>query len=1197
MEPVTALSVAGVAVQFAVLAAKITTRLLQFISDAEDGPFSVQKYRDQLNHIKGQINLLGITVEKVAEAIRRDPSGYSSEEVFELSEFLGDLMRKCGLLNARLEDYLPDPKWTKTQRAWRALESICYDDEITRIHQMITCSLPYLTTLLVAHMTVSGFVKPSDSPQTRHRPIYQVSRHRVWNFIHRMHIERSLHDQLLNHGRFPSIVVLQGMGGQGKSQLALQYCEQARIDERYSGIFWVDASGSASVIRCLEHISDELRTGEESFVGADARIAHVKRVLGSWVDSWLIVFDNYDNPDEFDLRDYIPMSTKGHVIVTSRSYDTYRLGTIISVGSMDEDEAVALLLEYCNGGNMEKPNRTESYAKMIVKRLGYLPLAIDQAGAYVQAEEIPLEGFLDEYERSAAKVLATTPKIWEYWETKHGGSIDQRVAAKSVITTWELSLSWLRPNTQQGSLKAKLLHILALFHETSISEELFFEYHGSLSSPNEYPDWMSLFLDDQGAWSQVCYSSVMREFRNLSLINSLQKSSSGGDFYIVSLHPLVRDWIKLREGGLPVIEGVSLAALMLAAVVRRGYWERFCLIQYAFPIPIESRRHYLGHVTSWHGEFRKYRLGLKPTPIPIDPKVPWMKTAEQMLGKFLIHWSMMGQAAEVFQWLWDVSDISDETSIPIKFDAGLFLTNCHFLSMREVEAVRVAESALKFWQTQKSFDYNGIKMVRLSSWLLIFALNRDGQSTRAEELVEEELSQLVDQELMSWRHQALLTEKLYSLNSKGPDASERAVDLAKAMVRMTGGGPLGATQRPDLWVCRTWSILLDTLEKYPEADALSAELLEVTCGLHGTSHFLQLLARIYRGRALLNIGKLTESEAILLQCAREVAGSTPRDGVQVMIYDTLGDILFAQDRLKESFDAYKSALVHAKASNRTKDLKRILRSAGLSCLTEDANTTETLFETRYILLEAEDPRNTVEIIVALWDSAAIKVQIGGTGRAQDALQLSNRALQHYGASSCETAKSEERYETEKPPADLEVSLDAMGSELIQTDVPIVFQTDADIGGIFSFDFQLLQALNFLALGDHQTARTLFAQARSAFTISQNASKESTQRFLTWSALFTYRNAMLYKSKETRSYQCWLDFENWARYQIKRVKEPPELLLWFSDCILRRYGGEFDHKKLSSQDVKSAAKTPDSPGPRSRSLSLRNVRSHLSQIKK
>lgn len=114
-------------------------------------------------------------------------------------------------------------------------------------------------------------------------------------------------------GSSPRIAVLQGMGGQGKSQVALEYCYR-RKTTLYSAIYWVDASSEDSTKESFCAISEEIKNPADILHDVKRRVNFVLQRLSSWSIHWLLVFDNYDNPNAFpNIADFMPQNELGAI--------------------------------------------------------------------------------------------------------------------------------------------------------------------------------------------------------------------------------------------------------------------------------------------------------------------------------------------------------------------------------------------------------------------------------------------------------------------------------------------------------------------------------------------------------------------------------------------------------------------------------------------------------------------------------------------------------------------------------------------------------------------------------------------------------------------------------------------------------------------------------------------------------------------
>jgi hypothetical protein len=212
----------------------------------------------------------------------------------------------------------------------------------------------------------------------------------------------------------PSVAVLTGVGGQGKTQLSLEFCHQSVND--FKAIFWIDASSEASTVRGFEKIAAKICETGQSFADSQAKIAFIKDTLRTWTEPWLLVFDNYDLPQVFDVTAFFPASNrvkKNAILVTSRNMSCERLGSCVKIEGLTEEEALELL--YSRSPTTQKTSEDLEEAKKIVKQLGYLALAIDQAAAYISARQMPLSLFKEHYEKRKEFILKHTPdSLWEY---------------------------------------------------------------------------------------------------------------------------------------------------------------------------------------------------------------------------------------------------------------------------------------------------------------------------------------------------------------------------------------------------------------------------------------------------------------------------------------------------------------------------------------------------------------------------------------------------------------------------------------------------------------------------------------------------------------------------------------------------------------------------------------------------------------
>lgn len=146
-----------------------------------------------------------------------------------------------------------------------------------------------------------------------------------------------MHQILYGHSK-RSAVVLHGLGGIGKTQLAVEYI--TRHKEKYTAIFWLNANDEDSLkfsFRDIaQHVLEDQKgkpsTSTLASVDLNGNLDQVVTVVKTWLNlqrntRWLIIYDNYDNPQTpgnldrsaVDIRGFLPRADHGSIIITTRS--------------------------------------------------------------------------------------------------------------------------------------------------------------------------------------------------------------------------------------------------------------------------------------------------------------------------------------------------------------------------------------------------------------------------------------------------------------------------------------------------------------------------------------------------------------------------------------------------------------------------------------------------------------------------------------------------------------------------------------------------------------------------------------------------------------------------------------------------------------------------------------------------------------
>ncbi len=248
------------------------------------------------------------------------------------------------------------------------------------------------------------------------------------------------------------------MGGIGKTQTAVEYAYRHKED--YSPILWVKAESKESLISDFAQLTSRLNLPEKDAQDQQEVVNAVLRWLQQH-DQWLLILDNAD--DLSLASPFIQGLRSGHILFTTRAQAT---GTIsrVEVRELPEQEGAVFLLRraklIAKDTSYETiPRELRTQALAIVNELDSLPLALDQAGAYIEETQSGLPGYLDLYRTHGFDLLKERGLLAP-------GHPDP------VATTWVLSFQKIE---QANPAAAELLRFCAFLHPDAIPEELITE--------------------------------------------------------------------------------------------------------------------------------------------------------------------------------------------------------------------------------------------------------------------------------------------------------------------------------------------------------------------------------------------------------------------------------------------------------------------------------------------------------------------------------------------------------------------------------------------------------------------------------------------------------------------------------------------------------------------------------------------------
>ncbi|KAF2705193.1 hypothetical protein K504DRAFT_388600, partial [Pleomassaria siparia CBS 279.74] len=347
------------------------------------------------------------------------------------------------------------------------------------------------------------------------------------HFVARNEMLEAMHNTL-SHSTNRQAVTLHGLGGMGKTQLAIAYTKAHRHD--HSAIFWLNIKNKASVKQSYSRIAERILQehpsasqlgGIKDDSPLDDKVAAVKRWLEySKNTHWLMVFDNYDNPKTsgntipgaVDISEFLPKAYHGSIIVTTRSSNV-SVGQRIRVGKLKDvrDSLQIVSDSSCRKGVIDDPSAIE-----LVEELDGLPLALATAGAYLNQCSTSIADYLRLYRTSWEKLQRTSPQIKSYEDRK-------------LYSTWQLSLDHVM---QQNRNSAMLLRLWAYFDNQDLWFELLEE--GS----NDGPKWLRQITEDQ-----LSFNETVRVLGDYGLVE-VAKSTIGVEVGPVGygMHSCVHSW-------------------------------------------------------------------------------------------------------------------------------------------------------------------------------------------------------------------------------------------------------------------------------------------------------------------------------------------------------------------------------------------------------------------------------------------------------------------------------------------------------------------------------------------------------------------------------------------------------------------------------------------------------------------------------
>ncbi|POR34399.1 Pfs domain-containing protein [Tolypocladium paradoxum] len=244
-------------------------------------------------------------------------------------------------------------------------------------------------------------------------------------------------------------VTLYGMGGVGKTQIALEYAYRFR--GAYSHMFWIKSETEVELRQSLTSLIEGLGLNQ----GGENEQRDVDRAR-KWLETsdgrWLLVFDNVQQVSI--LRRYWPRGAKGNVIITSQrpSFDEFTTKNI-RIRPLTVEEGGSLILRQMHLDDGDEPTRAK--AEELSEELGGSPLAITHYTGFCVASHMSLVEVLRTFQQRSVSA--------EIWSCNSNTSVMQY--ERTLSTVWDTALSSLNDDARD------LLDMLAFLNPDCIPED------------------------------------------------------------------------------------------------------------------------------------------------------------------------------------------------------------------------------------------------------------------------------------------------------------------------------------------------------------------------------------------------------------------------------------------------------------------------------------------------------------------------------------------------------------------------------------------------------------------------------------------------------------------------------------------------------------------------------------------------------
>ncbi|OCK72799.1 hypothetical protein K432DRAFT_430890, partial [Lepidopterella palustris CBS 459.81] len=284
-------------------------------------------------------------------------------------------------------------------------------------------------------------------PAVRRTSCWSVPLPRNLHFVGRSSQLYELEASLFGDNHCSRVAII-GLGGVGKTQVALELAYRTRDKRPECSVFWVSATNTENVQQAYLEIAQQLRIPRSEDKKEDVRELVQHYLSQESTGQWLLVLDNADDLDMWlkktdssikstRLIDSLPRSDKGSIVFTTRSRKAaskFAQRNLIYVPEMDEEAATLVLRNSL--ANREVLNDGPTVVQLL-RLLTFLPLAIVQAAAYINENDISLAEYVSLFDDREENIIEVLSEDFEDEGRYHD-------LKNPIATTWLISFEQIR---------------------------------------------------------------------------------------------------------------------------------------------------------------------------------------------------------------------------------------------------------------------------------------------------------------------------------------------------------------------------------------------------------------------------------------------------------------------------------------------------------------------------------------------------------------------------------------------------------------------------------------------------------------------------------------------------------------------------------------------------------------------------------